>query len=222
MSKAIPSHPPCRASESNVAPGCKQSLPEVVPAGLTWRFLATQIDWLMCCLVFGISFGVLQALLPIPAVSNSNYGVMVMLTVPFIYAAWAESSSHGATVGKRMLRMNVLRVNGSRVSLARALVRQVLRLATLVIIPAAFLYISWSTEKLSLHDLAAQTVVVRNRIVGPACGHAASLPTWARSRLDVLVTTAAIVLALASLGGFFYWVSIVLLKGFAMQGVPAR
>lgn len=221
MSQAPPSHPPCRESESSVAPRCEQSLPGVVPAGLGWRFLATQIDWLVCCLASGISFGVLQALFPMPDVSSPDLGVMVMLTVPFIYAAWAESSSRGATFGKRMLGMNVLRANGARVSVPRALVRQVLRLATLVIMPAAFLYIAWSTEKRSLHDLAAQTMVVRNRIAGPDCGHAASLPAWARSRLDVLATTAAILLALALMGGFLYWVSIVLLTGFAMQGVPA-
>jgi uncharacterized RDD family membrane protein YckC len=200
--------------EKWLPPGC-------VPAGFGWRVLASEIDCVVCGLIFGTIFIMLRAVFPLASVFTHATGPAVMLTLPFVYAAWAESSRQGATIGKRLLRMKVHRVNGDRVSLLRALVRQVLKLATFLAFPIAFLWIAWPTKKQGLHDLAVQTMVVRRRVASGPASLSPLAPTAMQSRLDVLATAAVLVLSVAALVGVLYWVAFTLLKGFAMQGLPA-
>jgi uncharacterized RDD family membrane protein YckC len=68
------------------------------------------------------------------------------------------------TVGKKVFTMRIVRANGSRASIGRALLREVARNLSLTFFPfaiASAFMIGLRADKRSLHDLIADTVVVR-------------------------------------------------------------
>jgi len=68
------------------------------------------------------------------------------------------------TVGKKVFAMRVVRADGSRAGLGRALLREIARNVSLVVFPMAIasaFMMGLRADKRSLHDLIAGTVVVR-------------------------------------------------------------
>jgi len=86
------------------------------------------------------------------------------LVVMFLYFVLLEGLG-GATVGKRLMRLRVVDVNGGRAGLVRCLVRNVLRvvdgLPTMGLVGAVL--IAMTPERARVGDLVAGTRVVRNR-----------------------------------------------------------
>lgn len=66
----------------------------------------------------------------------------------------------GATVGKFLLKMRVVRSDGSKVGLGRALARYLSYILSALIFGIGFLMIAFRHDKRGLHDLICDTVVV--------------------------------------------------------------
>ena len=88
---------------------------------------------------------------------------LVSLLVPIGYYALLESSSWQATVGKRVCRLRVTRLDGRRITLPRALCRYLGKFVSAFILGIGFLMVAWTQRKQGLHDLMAETLVVRLR-----------------------------------------------------------
>ena len=88
---------------------------------------------------------------------------LVGLLVPIAYYALLESSPWQATVGKRVCRLRVTRLDGRRISLPRALGRYLGKFVSAFILGIGFLMVAWTQRKQGLHDLMADTLVVRLR-----------------------------------------------------------
>ena len=88
---------------------------------------------------------------------------LVSLLVPITYYALLESSRWQATVGKRVCRLRVTRLDGQRISLPRALGRYLGKFVSAFILGIGFLMVAWTQRKQGLHDLMADTLVVRLR-----------------------------------------------------------
>ncbi len=88
---------------------------------------------------------------------------LVSLLVPIAYYALLESSPWQATVGKRVCRLRVTRLDGQRISLPRALGRYLGKFVSAFILGIGFLMVAWTQRKQGLHDLMADTLVVRLR-----------------------------------------------------------
>ncbi|MCK4512124.1 RDD family protein [bacterium] len=86
------------------------------------------------------------------------------LVVMFLYFVLLEGLG-GATVGKRLMRLRVVDVNGGRAGLIRSLIRNVLRvvdgLPTMGLVGA--ILIVMTQDRMRVGDLVAGTRVVRNR-----------------------------------------------------------
>ena len=86
------------------------------------------------------------------------------LVVMFLYFVLLEGLG-GATVGKRLMRLRVVDVNGGRAGLIRSLIRNVLRvvdgLPTLGLVGA--ILIAMTADRARVGDLVAGTRVVRSR-----------------------------------------------------------
>lgn len=93
----------------------------------------------------------------------------VMLVWFFVFPAWpyftiCESSKAQATAGKRLLGLRVTDVDGDRIGFGRANKRYWYKLLSYAILFMGFVMIAYSSRKQGLHDLIAETLVVRVRV----------------------------------------------------------
>jgi len=135
----------------NVAPwpGQRLGLPEHGPgavAGWGRRLLALTVDWFGSLMVVGAFLGT-------DLWSGSAESQWAPLAV-FAAERWLLTSLSGGSAGQLLLRVRVVRTDGSRLDPGRALVRTVL--LCLVIPPVVY-----NRDQRGLHDLAADSVTVR-------------------------------------------------------------
>jgi uncharacterized RDD family membrane protein YckC len=133
------------AREENGYPGQHFGLPEEGPrsvAGVGRRIGALFIDWLLSALIAVTVFRV--------PYWQSQFWTLVVFAVE-VYVLTALT---GFTVGKRILGIRVVRLDGKPVGLWWALLRTLLLLA--VVPPLVF-----DSDLRGLHDKAADTLVIR-------------------------------------------------------------
>ncbi len=92
-----------------------------------------------------------------------GWPTLLTLLLPIAYFALLESSRWQATVGKRVCRLRVTRLDGRRISLPCAIGRYLGKFVSALILGIGFLMIAWTRRKQGLHDLMANTLVVRLR-----------------------------------------------------------
>lgn len=117
------------------------------PAGLGRRLAALAVDWgasiAVSLLLFrDVSYGSLE----------STVATLGVFSVEVILLTWLM----GASFGQRLLGLQVLRTDGARLSLGRALLRTLL---LILVIPAVVMNASGQ----GLHDRAVGSIVVRAR-----------------------------------------------------------
>ncbi len=88
---------------------------------------------------------------------------LIGLLLPIAYFTLLESSPLQASLGKYLCRLRVTRLDGSRISLPRALGRYLGKFVSALILGVGFLMIAWTLRKQGLHDIMAGTLVVRLR-----------------------------------------------------------
>jgi uncharacterized RDD family membrane protein YckC len=128
------------AGSQNEYPGQRLGLPETGAgsvAGVGRRLGALLIDWLMCEIIAWTVF------------HNQYLTIAVFAAEVYLLTALT-----GFTVGKRLLGLRVVRLDGKPVGFVWSAVRTLLFLA--VIPPLAF-----DADLRGLHDKAANTVVIR-------------------------------------------------------------
>jgi uncharacterized RDD family membrane protein YckC len=128
------------ARDENAYPGQHFGLPEEGPksvAGVGRRIGALFIDWLLCMIISLAAF-------------HTQYWTIVIFAVE----TYVLTALTGFTVGKRLLRLRVVRLDGKPVGLWWALLRTLLLLA--VVPPLVF-----DSDLRGLHDKAANTLVIR-------------------------------------------------------------
>jgi uncharacterized RDD family membrane protein YckC len=82
--------------------------------------------------------------------------------VAWLYYALLQSSSWQATVGQRAVGVHVTDLDGKRISFARASGREFASILSGLIFGIGYLMIIWTRRKQALHDMLANTLVVRN------------------------------------------------------------
>jgi uncharacterized RDD family membrane protein YckC len=81
---------------------------------------------------------------------------------PWLYSAFFMSSGWQGTPGQRLLGLRVTRVDGERISFARASGRYFASVLSAYLIGIGYLMMLWSERNQTLHDRLAGTVVVRS------------------------------------------------------------
>ena len=160
-------------------------------AGFWWRVLAWMIDSLILSFVTvlldRLVGGSLFSSMGVPAAPNGSlfniayipadtvqlsqlwhppvlaWSDLLGLLIPLVYYALLESSPWQATVGKRVCRLRVTRLDGRRITLPRAIGRYFAKFLSAFILGIGFLMVAWTRRKQGLHDLLADTLVVRRR-----------------------------------------------------------
>ena len=134
-------------------PGKRLGLPQegagsAAPMGR--RLAALVVDWILCLLIVS-----LVTHHSVTKVDDSTYFPTQYWTLALFFAeVWLLTAVSGITVGKRLLRIRVIRADGGRPGFGWAALRTIL---LLFVVPALL-----SDHDLrGLHDRAADTVVVR-------------------------------------------------------------
>ncbi|HAB17693.1 MAG TPA: RDD family protein [Verrucomicrobiota bacterium] len=172
LPKFVPSPPP-------VAPGAPATVIVPVAAGFFVRLGAHLIDWFiltslvtLITLPWAESLTALQkeALAEAQAVAP-NYDILmkflllalaINLPIGCAYQTFFNGR-FGATPGKQLLGLRIVREDGSRLGYGRAALRFAAELVTMMTFGAGYLLIAIHPEKRALHDLLAGTKVIRLR-----------------------------------------------------------
>lgn len=79
----------------------------------------------------------------------------------WLYAALSESSGHRATLGKRIMGLQVVNAAGGKLSFGQASARHVMKFLSLFSLGVGFLMAGWTKRRQALHDLPTDCLVVR-------------------------------------------------------------
>lgn len=169
----VPSCPSCGetipdpSSNSGSAATARFAIARVVYAGFWRRIVAYFIDSLLLGTVVG--FLILRPMMERAGISADNpwtlltgnsrqiLAINLLLTmVSWLYWALMESSAWRATVGKRILGIEVTDLEGRRINFARATGRYFGK-----IIFIGFIMVVFTEKKQALHDIMAGCLVVR-------------------------------------------------------------
>lgn len=86
---------------------------------------------------------------------------VLSMAVSWLYGAFMESSKIQATIGKMLLGMKVTDYKGKRISFLRATGRHFAKYLSAAILGIGYLMIAFTKRKQGLHDILAQTYVVK-------------------------------------------------------------
>jgi len=86
---------------------------------------------------------------------------IVFLTIQTLYYTFMESSKHQASVGKIVLGLKVTDMNGGQLDFTKALVRNLCKIISSMILLIGYLMAAFTEKKQALHDMIASTLVVK-------------------------------------------------------------
>ncbi len=128
------------------------------PAGLRVRFFAHLTDAVLVAIV-ALVFASLFEVAIVHTVDAVTVYFWIFALTGMLYHTVATSSFSG-TLGKRMLGISVVWVDGSKADFQVALVRNLCYLLSLGLLGIGFLMIAFRRDKRGLHDLICDTKVV--------------------------------------------------------------
>jgi uncharacterized RDD family membrane protein YckC len=168
---AAPSTPIPSAGESAEPASFRAPAEPVLPkvqvkyAGFWRRALAFLLDIFVVSSVYTLLLHMnlvpeLPAEISFTELSPAHKIIMVMM---LIYYVAMEASPVQATLGKRALELAVTDVQGSRISVLRALGRNIGKFLSQVILLLGFVMAGFTPRKQALHDLLAGCLVIRRQ-----------------------------------------------------------
>ena len=133
------------------------------PAGFWIRAGGLIIDTIIVLALFGL------ALLQFTDTSLAGYFSAGEVNLPLdllseaIRLAYATLlvGAFATTVGKRAFNMHIVRTDGTRVGYGRALGREAATILSLILLGVGYFMVAFRADKRALHDLIADTVVIR-------------------------------------------------------------
>lgn len=144
---------------------CQPTVPQYF-ASFDQRLLAMVIDYFL----LGIAY-VIFALLSFIFVEDDQRIVLVFSGLPLIplakliYGSFSEASVQQAGVGKRLLNIKVSDLNGQRISLSNSFLRNLSKVCSAAPLSLGFLYSFLNKKQQCFHDLIANTLVVKERLI---------------------------------------------------------
>ena len=87
--------------------------------------------------------------------------ILIWSVGSWLYCAFAESSAWRATIGKRLLGIQVVTVDGERLSFGQATARHFMKFLSLFCGAMGFLMSLWTKRRQALHDMPCDALVIR-------------------------------------------------------------
>ncbi|MEH7514257.1 RDD family protein [Gottfriedia acidiceleris] len=132
--------------------------------GFWLRFAAYALDFVF----IGVPLYILAVIVSLYIYDNTlitdeeftNYFKLVSIIVVWGYFAIFESSSHQATLGKRIIGLKVTDQKGEKISFGRASGRHFAKIISSILF-IGFIVAGFTKKKQALHDLIVSTLVVK-------------------------------------------------------------
>lgn len=135
-------------------------------AGFFRRLGAFIIDcfvFLFLFIFFGIMIGMMEEM-------SNNFIIRILsrdlklfsIILTWLYYAVMESSHHQGTVGKILLKIKVVSINGDRIDFFKATLRYFARYISGFIMMIGFLMPLFTEKKQALHDMIANCVIIHS------------------------------------------------------------
>ena len=87
--------------------------------------------------------------------------ILVLAVGAWLYCAFSESSSRRATIGKRIMGLQVTTADGGKVSFGQATVRHFMKFLSLFSAGVGFMMAGWTKRHQALHDIPCDCIVIR-------------------------------------------------------------
>ena len=87
--------------------------------------------------------------------------ILILSVGGWLYSAFTESSSWRATVGKRVLGLQVVTAEGDRIGFGQATVRHFMKFLSLFFLAIGFMMAGWTKRRQALHDMPTDCLVIR-------------------------------------------------------------
>ncbi|MER3483164.1 MAG: RDD family protein [Meiothermus sp.] len=132
-------------------------------ASVSRRFVANLIDWTFKGLIGAGIVASVERLFP-SSTSAGWDGILSFIFFALAFFAYdiVPLSNRGATVGKRMMGIQVVGQDGRYISLRRSFLREVIgKWVSGLVFSLGYLWAVWDKDKQAWHDKIASTYVVR-------------------------------------------------------------
>ncbi|WP_296248621.1 RDD family protein [uncultured Stenotrophomonas sp.] len=195
----------------------------VVQAGFWKRVAAYFIDYVILttftyivliplsilgAIVGGVSGGSDSAAGSIGMFLTLGIGYLIIFVGNLMYPAWMHSSKYQATLGKMAVGIKVVRSNGERLTMGRAVGRFFAYILSSITLCIGFVMAAFTERKQALHDIICDTLVVDKHAF-------TDHPEWQQQGLG---TVTIVILSLAGLG-LLCLIGLFVLLGVAAAGL---
>ncbi|MBS1680818.1 MAG: RDD family protein [Bacteroidetes bacterium] len=104
-----------------------------------------------------------SSMLPILGTIAAMAGITMLISTVIwvLYYSLMESSKYQATVGKLALGIIVTDASGNKLDLSKALIRNICKIISSMILCIGFIMAAFTEKKQALHDMIASTLVVK-------------------------------------------------------------
>lgn len=148
--------------------GFKKEIP--VPqyfASFDQRLLASAIDYffLTCAYAVLVLLGFIVVDDKAQRIVLAFSGLPMIPIAKFLYGSFAEASPKQGTIGKILLNIKVTDLGGSRIGLGNSFGRNSAKFFSVITLFIGYLYSFLNKKHQCLHDLIANTLVVKERLI---------------------------------------------------------
>lgn len=142
-------------------------------AGFWLRFVALVIDFIILSVAMGIPFAIIfggmfsasRGMNPQDMMAGATGTIalveLIGIVVQWLYFAGMESSSWQGTLGKKALGLQVVDLEGRRVSFGRATGRYFAKIISGMILLIGYIMAGFTEKKQALHDMIAACLVIK-------------------------------------------------------------
>lgn len=120
-------------------------------AGFWRRFIAILIDGF-------ITSGIPSIVIRQDITSSTIHNLSFFLYL--IYSVWMLKT-YGATIGKMVMKIRVIKIDESKLTYSDALVRELSKILSTLAFSLGYLWMIWDAKKQTWHDKIARTIVVK-------------------------------------------------------------
>jgi len=136
-------------------------------ASFDQRLLASVIDYFILLLIY-IGIILVSFLFITDKGQRIMTGLMFLPLLPvfkFIYGVFADASAAQGTIGKRLLNIKVTDMGGRRISFSVSLIRNGAKILSVIPLFFGYLYSFLNKKLQTWHDIAANTLVIKDRLI---------------------------------------------------------
>ena len=136
-------------------------------ASFDQRLLASVIDYFILFLIYTILLLIGFAFVKEQGqrIATALVFLPVIPVLKFIYGVFAEASEKQGTIGKRFLAIKVTDMKGNRLGVKTSFLRNLAKVLSVAPVFTGYLYSFLNKKQQCLHDVAAGTLVIKDRLI---------------------------------------------------------